>query len=120
VTDGREIVGIGNDRREIESRLKFASEVIARHLEYDRSIVFFHQIIVPSTAGVDNNCLVIAVAQACGVVAVNDGDGHYTYPVRRETGVQRVSREELVKPKFDIKSDNYDFLRELNQFILEN
>jgi hypothetical protein len=28
---------------------------------------------------------------------VHDGAGHYTFPVRRETGLTRVSREEILK-----------------------
>jgi hypothetical protein len=50
---------------------------------------------------------------------VHDGAGHYTFPVRRETGLTRVSREEILNPKIHIKSDNYDFLRELYQFVHE-
>ena len=67
VTDEREIVGIGGD---VESRLKFASDVLARHLEYDRNVVKFHQVEVPDKAGVKNLCLIVIVAKACGPVGV--------------------------------------------------
>lgn len=50
---------------------------------------------------------------------MHGGAGHYTFPVRRETGLTRVSREEILNPKIHIKSDNYDFLRELYQFVHE-
>jgi hypothetical protein len=119
-TDQREIIGIGGDSRQIETRLKTASDVIARHVEYDRPIVSLRQVDLPGTDGVDRNCLLVIVAQACGVVAVNDGDKHYTYPVRRETGIERVSQRELLMPKFHMKSDNHDFLKELMQFVMEN
>ncbi len=119
VTDRREIVGIADTRREVENRLKFASDVLARHLEYSRPIVRFHQVVLSGSDGFEKTCLVVVVAQASEVAGVNDGQAHYTYPVRRETGITRVSRHELMTPKLHMKSDNYDFLCDLNQFVLD-
>ena len=115
----REIVGVSDVTREVENRLKVAIQVIAAHVEYDRELVSFRQVILPSKGG-EKICLVIVVAQACGVVGVHDGQGRYTYPVRRETGIDRVSMDELARPKLHMKSDNHDFMRELKQFILDN
>jgi hypothetical protein len=119
VTDKRKIVGIANDARTVENRLRFASEVIANHLEYERELVTFQQVVLPDSAGVDRICLVVIVKQACEAVEVKDGESH-TYPVRRETGIARVSRYEVASPKTHMKSDNYDFLRSLSQFIREH
>jgi len=116
VTDKREIVGIG-DGRELENRLKFASDVLSTHVEYGREIFRLRQIVSPDKDGNPTVCLVVVVADACEPVGVHDGQGHYTYPVRRETGLTRVSRKEVFDPKMHIKSDNYDFLRELYQFV---
>jgi hypothetical protein len=116
VTDKREIVGIGSGR-ELENKLKFAAEVLAKHLEYPREICRLRQIIVPGKDGADKVCLVVVVAAACEPVGVNDGAGRYTYPVRRETGLTRVGRDEILGPRIHVKSDNYDFLRELYQFV---
>jgi hypothetical protein len=118
VTDKREIVGIGSGR-ELENKLKFAAEVLAKHLEYPRDICRLRQIVVPDRDGADKVCLVVVVAAACEPVGVNDGAGRYTYPVRRETGLTRVARDEILNPKIHIKSDNYDFLREIYQFVHE-
>ncbi len=115
VTDKREIVGIGSGR-ELENRLKFASDVLSKHVEYGREIFRLRQIILPDKDGNPKVCLVVVIADACEPVGVHDGHGHYTYPVRREAGVTRVSRKEVFNPKMYIKSDNYDFLRELYQF----
>ena len=116
VTDKREVVGIGSGH-ELENRLKFASDVLAKHLDYPRDIFRLRQIVVQDKDGADKVCLVVVVAQACEPVGVNDGAGRYTYPVRRETGLTRVSRDEIFGPKRHMKSDNYDFLRELYQFV---
>jgi predicted HTH transcriptional regulator len=115
----REIVGLGADVRELESRLSFASQVIAKHIEYDGELVSFHQVVVPSNRG-NKMCLVIVVAQASGPVGVHGGQGQYTYPVRRETGIDRASASEIAKQKARIDNDNHDFVRELNQFVLDN
>jgi hypothetical protein len=118
VTDRREVVGIGNSH-DAERRLKFANEVLEKHLDYGRSIYRFHQLLLRDTGGVERLCLLVVAAQACEVVGVSDGEGHYTYPVRREGGIQRVSRYDLAAPKSHMKSDNYDFLRDLEQFVRE-
>ena len=119
ITDAREVVGVADNHRELENRLKFANDVLAKHLEYGREIFRFRQIFLHDSRGVDKTCLVVIVAQACEAVGVTDGEGRYTYPVRRESGISRVSRDDLMKPKFHMKSDNYDFLTDLNQFIRE-
>jgi predicted HTH transcriptional regulator len=118
VTDKREIVGIGSGH-ELENRLKFASDVLAAHLDYPRNITRLRQVAVKGKDGTDKVCLVVVVAQACEPVGVRDGAGRYTFPVRRETGLTRVSREEIFNPKMHIKSDSYEFLRELYQFVHE-
>jgi Putative DNA-binding domain len=117
-TDQREIVGLGNSR-EVESRLKFANEVLAKHLEYGRPIFRFHQLALLGKDHQEKLCLLVIVAQACEVVGVSDGEGHYTYPVRRETGIKRESRDNLAMPKSHMKSDNYDFLRDLEQLVFD-
>jgi hypothetical protein len=119
VTDRREIVGIGANSREVETRLKVVREVLARHLEYGREIVRVEQVILRDQAQKEQICLIVAVAQACEPVGVHDGNGHYSYPVRRETGIARPSRLEIASPKSHMKHDNYDFLRDLNLFIRE-
>jgi hypothetical protein len=116
VTDRREIVGVGG-LRDLENRLKDASNVLATHIRYDRDILRFQQVEVP----VNNHrkvCLVIVVAQARNVVGVDVGQGRYTYPVRQQTGLVRLAPTDI--RKLNILSDNYDFIRDLNQFIADN
>jgi hypothetical protein len=118
VTDQRKIVGIGNGH-ELENKLKFAADVLSKQLDYPREITRLRQIVVPGKDSTDKICLVAVIAQACEPVGVHDGAGHYTYPVRHETGLTRVSRDDILNPKIHMKSDNYDFLRELYQFVNE-
>jgi hypothetical protein len=115
----REVIGVGDAPRDVENRLMVVRQVIAKHIEYDRDLVLFRQIVPPGKGG-EKVCLVIVVAQACEVVGVHDGQGHYTYPVRRETGIERVSSLNLGSQKIHMKSDNHDFMRELNQFVFDN
>jgi hypothetical protein len=102
-----------------ESRVKFAADVLARHLEYDRPLASFHQIPIEDGKGMHRICLIVAVAKGSDVARVGDGQGHYTYPVRRETGIARESRFDAAKGKGHLKSDNHNFLRDLKQFIRE-
>ena len=118
VNDKREIVGIGQDH-ELENRLKFARDVIAQHIKYDREIVAFRQVAV-GEKGKEKNCLIVVVSQASEAVAVSDGLGRYSYPVQRETGISREDPGDVPVRKLYLKSDNRDFMHQLKQFIKDN
>jgi hypothetical protein len=118
VNDRRQVVGVG-EGRELENRLKFARDVIAQHLEYDREIVSFRQVAVPQN-GQQPICLMVVISQACQAVAVTDGLGHYSYPVRRETGVSRPGMNDVPVRKLHLKNDNRDFMHQLWQFVRDN
>lgn len=60
------------------------------------------------------------MSQACDAVAVSDGLGRYSYPVRRETGISRVDPDEVPVGKLYLKSDNRDFMDQLKQFLRDN
>jgi len=116
VTDKRDIVGIGSGR-DLENRLKDAADVLPKHIDYPREIWRLRQIVVPSKDTTGKVCLVVVISQACETVAVHDGAGHYTYPVRRETGLTRVGRDEILRAKGNVKGDNLGFLGELYRFV---
>ena len=119
VSDQREILGIADNAKDVENRLKVAKETIAKYLDYKRDIVRFHQVVLPDKSGNTKICLAIIVAQAYESVAVSDGNGRYMYPICRETGIQLVSRDKLFS-RIHMKSDKYDFLSDLEQFIRED
>ncbi len=117
VTDKREIVGIG-DGKDVENRLKAARDVLTTHLRYDNDIVSFRQVNV-GEAGKEKLCLVIVISKAYKPVAVRTDDGRFSYPVRNETGITRVDAEKLSN-RIHAKSDNRDFMNELEQFAREH
>jgi hypothetical protein len=116
--DERRIVGVGSGK-ELENRLRFAKAVIGEHLIYSRDLVTFKQVEL-ETGDALKLCLVIVVAQASEVAAVNDGKESFTYPVRLETGNRRSSQLEIGTKKIHLKSDNLDFLGELLQFVRDH
>jgi hypothetical protein len=118
VNDKREIVGVGGGH-ELENRVKVATDVIAEYIEYDRAIASFRQVVMRAHDK-EKICLVILVSQASEGVAVTDGDGHYTYPMRRETGVSRGRRDKVPVLGLGLKSDNRDFMHQLRQFVKDN
>ena len=115
----RVIVGLSRDSRELENRLKVARDIVKSHIDYDQDIVTFHQVVVPVEDG-DKTCLVVIVAQTSGVVGVRDAQHNYKYPVRQETGIERMSRIDVLGRKGFVRSDNYGFMRALRQFTLDN
>jgi hypothetical protein len=116
VTDKRDIVGIGSGR-ELENRLKDAADVLPKFIDYPRHIWRLRQIVIPGKDSTSTVCLVVVVSQACEPVAVHDGARSYTFPVRRETGLARVGRDEILRAKGNVKADNLGFLGELYRFV---
>jgi hypothetical protein len=74
---------------------------------------------VAATTGGDALCLVIATAKTRSPVGVSDGAGHYTYPVRRETGVTRLSRSVVGSAKLALAGDSHDYIKVLQQVVDE-
>jgi hypothetical protein len=116
VTDNKEAVGIGSGT-DLENRLKFARDVLAQHIEYGREIASFRQVVI-GEKDKEKICLIVVISQAYEVVAVGDGRGQYTYPVRRETGITRVRPDEV--RQLYRQSDNRDFMHDLQQFVLDH
>jgi predicted HTH transcriptional regulator len=120
VTDKtREIVGISGPRADLENRVKFASDVIVSLVERGDQITKLRQVAI-EVNGERRIVIVVLVAQASGVIGVHNGTGQYTFPVRRETGKALVSKSDVAGGKTLIKSDNYDFLKNLATFVREN
>jgi hypothetical protein len=117
VNDRREIVGIGTGR-DLENRLKAAKDVLAEFVKYRRDIVSFRQ--VPMGAQRNVICLVVVISQAISPVGVSDGQGRFSYPVRRETGIERVDEDKTPSSKLHLKSENREFLTDLRQFVKDN
>jgi hypothetical protein len=120
VTDKtREIVGVTGSRAEHENRVKFASDVIASLVERGDRITKLRQVAI-EVNGEHRIVIVVLVAQASGVIGVHNGAGQYTFPVRRETGKALVSKSDVAGGKMLVKSDNYDFLKNIVTFVREN
>jgi hypothetical protein len=115
----RKIKGIGNNITEIERRMNYTSRVIAEYINPIKDVVYFHQVPLQDGKGDRQICLVIAVAQADSLVSVKDKEGRYTYPVRRETGFDRVDITKLEYQKIHIKDSNFDFINELREFVYD-
>lgn len=119
VADAREIIGIAGSIHDRENLVKAASDAVNNHLEYGPKIVTFHEVIM-RVQEAHKVCLVVIISQTCEAVGVNDGNGHYTYPVRQGTGLFRASRVDVSTSKNFIHRDNHDFLNDLEQFTRDN
>lgn len=120
---GAIIIGVTNTSREIvgvpdlENRMKATSEAIQRWLDYPRKVALVHFQPVFFESG-KTSCLVLAVAQAAGVVGVRGDSGEYYYPDRDQTGLVCLERQELEYRKTHLKAgENFGFMRELEAFV---
>ena len=116
-TPPRQTEGIGDNTTEVERKLKYTREVTIKYIDYPRDLLHFQLIKVRNFKGEQKNCLVIAIKQSSEVVAVKDKEGRFTYPLRQETGFDRVALGILWAEKLHLKSDNFDFLARFDQMI---
>lgn len=121
ITDSppRQTEGIGDDLTELERKLKYTRDVSRNYLVYPRDILHFQLVKVKNSDGFLKNCLVIVIKQTCETVSVKDKDGRFTYPIRQETGLTRVTDDYIWRQKMHIKSDNFDFISLFNQMLHE-
>jgi hypothetical protein len=112
---------LGHYDRGVESRYFLrinGHPLLTSHLKYDNDIVSFRQVNI-GEPGKEKLCLVIVISKAYKPVAVRSDDGRFSYPVRNESGITRVDAEKLSN-RIHAKSDNRDFMSELEQFAREH
>jgi hypothetical protein len=116
IADNRDVVGVGRSAKEIENRIIEARKALEKLIDYEREIVTFREVPVRDREGIPKTCLAVVVARACRPVGVRVGNA-YTYPIRLEAGLDRVSAGKISSRKIGLKCDDRDFMRELEQFV---
>lgn len=122
ITDSppRQIVGLGINSRDIENYMKYTRKVIGDYIEHNADFVHFQQVNIPDAVGEMKLCLVIAIQKTYTVLAVKGVDGRsYSYPFREETGLVWKDQNSIHNHKAGLKSDKFDFLGVLQQFVNE-
>jgi len=120
IRNDKRIVGIGETEQDRENRVKALHDALAAHIQYSRQIWKVHQLLARSEGGDEKLCLIVVAARACEPVGVKGDDGSYIYPVRRGTGIAREDPGKLEQARAHDKSDNFDFLERLRQFVRDN
>ena len=109
----RKVVGV-ND---IETKMQTIGTKIKRWTDYNDDFWFLKEIKIADEKGVTRSCLIIAIAQTEREVGVKDELNRYSYPIRIETGKENEVFWKLNEQKFDVSKNNYDFLKELQEFL---
>ncbi len=119
-TSPRQIVGLIGDFRDVENYMKHTRNVINKYISYEKDFVHLQQVNVPDQNNDNKLCLIIAIQQTRRVIAVKRLDGKsYSYPLREETGLVWKDEGKIFANKLGTKSDNYNFLGVLQQFLNE-
>jgi len=109
----RKIVGIDD----LENKLKTVKSVIKQHVNCGNDFLHFQQTRMKDDGDNEKTCLIIAIAQTKGMVSVKDKSGKFSYPVRYETGLERINPENLEVVKRNVPKDNYNFISNLYDFL---
>lgn len=119
-TPPRQVVGLTGDSRDVENYMKHTRNVISQYIPYDKDFIHLQQVNVPDQNGDLKLCLVIVVQQTVEGLSVKGADGKsYSYPVREETGLVWKEQNTVGNNKIGTKSNNYNFLGVLQQFVNE-
>lgn len=102
----------------LENKLKFTKSIIKRYINYTNDFVHFQVTTLKNDAGVDRNCLIIAIAQTKDEITVKDNLGRFSCPIRSETGLDRADYEKIKNSKTDVSHNNYDFILDLKQIAM--
>jgi len=109
----RRIMGV----QDLENKLKFTKSIIKRYINYNTDFIHFQQILMKDESGKDGSCLIIAIAKTKGVIFVKDNSGKISYPIRLETGLNRVDYEEIRDSKINVLHDNHDYILNLDRLL---
>ena len=116
----RKVVGLDN----LEHKMKYAKDILQQGINYDRHPTHFQVLSLEDEQGVEQLCLLIIIQQTMDVVEVNNkkiANGRSTTstritptcPIRNETGITRVSNQDVSNSKAHLKHDSYSFITSL-------
>src|SRR5439155_13539473 len=101
-------------------RLKTTRDVLTSRLDCDADLILFRQVVAKDSKNNEALCFLIVIGQAAESVGARDERGRFSFPVRIETGIERLSSKDIELRKANIENDNFDFLNQLEQFVRDN
>lgn len=105
----RKVVGIDD----LENRIKYAKDVILHRIDSESDYTHFQPLVLKDENNVERTCLLIVIKRMMNVVGVRNEKDQFTYPIRNETGITRVTRNEVNNSKIGLKHNDYQFLSTL-------
>lgn len=103
----------------LENKIKATKSVLMRYIKYSGDFVHFQPITLLDSEKTEKNCLVIVVAQTKDEIPVEGVSKGFSYPIRLETGLERLDPNRINESKRGIYIDNYAFLLTLKKVIQE-
>ena len=110
----REITGI----EDLENRRKSIKGTLQKYINVPKSFTVLKEVLIKDTEGIDRHCLVLAIAQAKDPIEVRGLNKSYSYPIRLGPGFEKVDKLKIQQAKKSISQDNYDFILNLREFVL--
>lgn len=111
----REITGI----EDIENRKKSVKTTLQKYINVSKDFTMLKEILIKDAEGMDRNCLVCAIAQTKDPIEVRGLNKSYSYPIRLGPGLDKVDKLKIQQAKKSISQDNYDFILNLQKFVLD-
>ena len=107
----REIVSIDD----LENRKKSIKSTIRNYINIDYNLIVLQEVKLED----NKKCLVIVIAQTKDSIEVRGLKNVYSYPIRLETGLEKINKSKIQKQKEDVLQNNFDFIINLKEFVKE-
>jgi len=107
----REIVSIDD----LENRKKSIKSTIRNYINIDYNFIVLQEVKLED----NKKCLVIVIAQTKAAIEVRGLNNMYSYPIRLETGLEKIDKSKIQKQKEDVLQNNFDFIINLKEFVKE-
>ncbi len=108
----RKIVGV----EDLENKMK-SINITIKNFTNENEFFKTKELSLENENRIRCSCLMIFIAQTKKVIEIKQRNNVYSYPIRVETGLERLSYSEIQSKKKDIENDNFNFLKNLKVFV---
>lgn len=102
---------------DLENKIKSIKVTLQKYINTSNSFTVPKEVLVKDSEGIDQHCLILAIAQTKNPIEVRGLDRKYSYPIRLGTGLEKVDKTKIQLAKTEIIHDNFDFLLSLQEFV---
>lgn len=101
---------------DLENKKKHCASSLQKNTNHPLKFCQFQEIKMKDLDNKEKTCLIIIIMQTNDVISVRRINGTFSYPIRLETGLERIDEPTIKRQKEGIEN-NYNFLKDLDLIV---